>query len=443
MSETHFPGVLRALDQAGIAHAVLRDQVGNDPSDDLDLLIWPEDRSRFTEIVEGLGFRRSRHRVPKKAVYFAWREGQLQVLDVHYALVQGGLTYLPLPPRESIVQDAPPRLAPADELLHLIFHGLLGKGGIAPKRLPRVRALIGCGAGDRVVRRLTDPVILGVVRAVIANPEQHGPGSARGQEASRRIRIRLLRRPANLWHRLRYLALRRFRPHRGLLVAFMGVDGAGKTTAIDRVTSLLEGTGRVRVVRTYLGPWGHFRTEVLRRAYSDWGFTPTTQDWLGRLGDRLRGRREAPSILRCLNKWARGRVRGCGYYAAVYYDLWKRYMTDVRPALSRGKVILSDRYIYDLRYLHQNRPISTFPVSRRLLTRLFPRPHLIFLLRGDPARIAARKAQLTPEQIGPLQATYRRALSGLPVIEVNTNESVEVVADRITGEIAGTYFSRR
>jgi len=431
-----FPRLLARMRQERLAHALLRDR-GADAAvlDELDLLVWPRDRAAFHRLARELGFVRCRRRIPLKDVYAAYAGDRVLFVDVHYAFVQGGIVYLPLP-----AERADGALTPTDELLHLCFHNLLGKGGLQAKHLPRIRELLAAGAGGEAVHaRVPNRAVAAVLLRVLADPEAHAPGSAPAAGARTELRRRLLRRVDNcardFW--CRFLRDRLKRP-RGTQIVFLGVDGAGKTTTIEKVSQRLRDTERVPFANVYMGPWGQFRTRLLHWAYAR-GFQPPEEDWLAKLGERLRGRGGEP-VLKCLSKWLRGRVRGLGYYLAVYLDLWARYRKDVRPRLRRGELVLSDRYVYDLRYLYHSEPVHVFGLTRRLVCRLFPRPHLIFFLFHEPEAIAARKPQLQADAIRRLQDSYRRALRGLPVVEVRTDGPVD---REVTARIVAAWYERR
>jgi len=436
----------RLLDQLrtdAVPHAVLRDSAPGEVPAELDLLVWPEARERFARAAAACGFVRWRRRLPKKDVFAAYESGQLLLADVHYAFVQQGLVYLPLrdppPPGEGEV----PRLLPEDELLHLCFHGLIGKGGIQPKRLPRVRELIATrGEEGALRRRLADERLWTAIEPVLIDPDAHVVGTPAATAVARRVRALLRRSPGNRWRNLLFRWAPRLRRRRGLLVVFMGVDGAGKTTTIEEVTRRLEAIDAVPFVNTYMGPWGQFRTRLLTWTYAR-GLTPPEQDWWREMTARLRGTGGQHGVLHCAAKWLRGQIRSAFYYFAVWWDLWARYLGSIRPRLRRGVLVLADRYVHDLRYLFHDRPATVAPLWRRLVCFLFPRPHLVVFLFNDPETIVARKPQLDEERIRSFQEAYRRVVRTLPHLEMKTDRPVPEIADAVTAHILARYYERR
>jgi thymidylate kinase len=207
------------------------------------------------------------------------------------------------------------------------------------------------------------------------------------------------------------------------MVAFLGVDGAGKTTTVGLLASKLD-KARVPFAKVYMGPWGQFKTRFLEWAYKR-GLTPP----------------EEP--VRSLAKRVKGTVRSLVYYAAVSWDLWQRYRKDAKPRLKRGELVLVDRYAYDARYLYDGRPVAALPLARRLLCALFPRPHLLYFLYDDPEAIVARKPQLTVEQARAQQEVYRRTLRGRGAIEVRTSRPAEQIAEELAARILARYHERR
>jgi thymidylate kinase len=299
--------------------------------------------------------------------------------------------------------------------------------------MERVRAL--ATAVDRARLRARAGKAWREVEPLLGAPETYAEGGPGAAAAAGRLRAALRRNPANLARELyvRFL-LDRVRRPRGTMVAFLGVDGAGKTTTVGLLAAKLE-AARVPFAKAYFGPWGQFQTRLLAWAYRK-GLTPPEEDWLARL-------RTGPGRLRALAKWLKGSVRALAYYAALSWDLLQRYRKDARPQLKRGGLVLVDRYPYDARHLYDGRPVTALPLARRLLCALFPKPHLLFFLFDDPEAIVARKPQLTVEQARAQQEVYRRTLAGRGAIEVRTNRPAAEIAEELATRILARYHERR
>jgi hypothetical protein len=77
---------------------------------------------------------------------------------------------------------------------------------------------------------------------------------------------------------------------------------------------------------------------------------------------------------------------------------------------------------------------------RRLAVRVIPRPHLTILLEGDPVAVAARKRELTVEEIRQ-QAAYRAleqlVPDGLPIDRTDRDDrAIDLVAMKVLGAYA-------
>ena len=75
----------------------------------------------------------------------------------------------------------------------------------------------------------------------------------------------MLRSPANWFRSVYNRNLKRFFHRRqGVHFAFMGVDGAGKSTVIKAVQKQLQEAGKVKFYNVYMGPWGEIRSPMMR-----------------------------------------------------------------------------------------------------------------------------------------------------------------------------------
>jgi thymidylate kinase len=421
-----FGGVLDALERQSLQYRLLRPGVATGVEDELDLLVWPGERTRFRELAASHGFKRLRLRSPGKEVFGRLTDGGILYLDVHYAFVQRGIVYRPLHPvlrRAARTPAGHQMLTDEDLLIHLFFHNLLGKKGLQDKDLPRVQALLaGPLDHDYLDQQMSDAESRRLFREFCDVPDAFAQGTARAAAAGAQLEHRLggASSVRAMWRGLR----RRFLPggRRGVHVAFIGVDGCGKSTTTKLATEGLTAL-KLRPDLVYMGPWGQVRSRVLRRALR-LGCAPPKE--------------EAAS----LRQRIAGRIKGTAYYFAVYIELWQRFLVDVRPALARGHVVLSDRYVYDLRYLYKRRRVDGFPWLRGAVCALFPQPDLIVFLHNDPQTIASRKDQLSPAEIDEFQQLYRQALAPYPVLAIKTDVGADDVAARIVRRATEIYFER-
>jgi thymidylate kinase len=421
-----FGDLLAALDGSSISYRLLRPSTdGAVESDELDVLVWPQHRRAFRKLAAAHGFRRLRFRSTGKEVLGRLTHDGILYLDVHYAFIQNGLVYRQLEALTGRVARTPAghqTLTAEDLFLHLYFHNLLGKKGVQPKDLGTIQALL-TGSLDRAyLAAQFDDDTRPAFDMFCAEPAAFAQGSPRGAQAAAEMARRMRRATPvrDFWRAVR----RRLLPggRRGIHVAFIGVDGCGKSTTTGRTTELLA-AGKLRSRLVYMGPWGQVRSGVLKKALR-WGCFPQ--------------KGTPASAARRISGW----VKGVVYYVAVFVELWERFLTDVRPAVNRGHVVLSDRYIYDLRYLYKKRRVEGFAWLRRAVCAWFPAPDLVVFLHNDPHAIAARKAQLTPAEIDEFQQLYARALKPYRVLAIKTDVDPDDVAARIVRQARAIYFER-
>ena len=168
------------------------------------------------------------------------------------------------------------------------------------------------------------------------------------------------------------------RPEGGLDVIFLGVDGAGKSSAIQMVREQL--AGAFAGTTDYSFPpsvLGHFLRRPAERPGSPHAQPP---------------RSYLASVTRAVCYWF--------VYSALGY-----YVT-IRPALARSKLVLHDRHLVDALVDPVRYRYTGSPWLLRLIWRLTPKPDLVILLDAAPEVLQARKPELPFDERVRQRAAY-------------------------------------
>lgn len=175
-----------------------------------------------------------------------------------------------------------------------------------------------------------------------------------------------------------------FHRRTGLWVAIFGPDGAGKSTAIQRLTQELSLS--FRDIECF-----HFRP-MFRRGWQD--SSPVTDPH----GKPPRG--FLPSIFKLF------------YWLA---DYWYGYVAVIRPALLDSTLILFDRYYPDVPVdpVRYRLPASTLWFAK-FLARLAPSPDLYILLDAPTEIVQQRKPEVTCEESQRQRLAYRQMFQSMP-----------------------------
>jgi thymidylate kinase len=218
-------------------------------------------------------------------------------------------------------------------------------------------------------------------------------------------------------------------PRRGVLVAFLGPDGAGKSTILRAVQGMLPSTPfPVRAV--YMGKRDPFlpTSHVIRFIYR-------------RTEKSGSGNERKPSRRRGVG-WILYRLKDLAGLFNWTLEQWSRHLVQVRPVLQQGGVVLTDRYAFDFGN-HDAQSLAHRPFLRAILLRLFPIPDRTYLLWEDPEVLHARKREVTPDEAAVRLERLRQIVHRLPGSrEIRTQESVAVIASEIAHEIASLMEAR-
>lgn len=189
------------------------------------------------------------------------------------------------------------------------------------------------------------------------------------------------------------------------LIAFIGIDGAGKTTIIDKTLKSLKENG-IKCRRRYMG---------LGREYQ-----------LGFVEFLIKVYRKSKEISnKEIDSPSNYRERTFSWVAVQYLELWARY---IRENLRKEDVILFDRYFYDGLILGNKKAFSFF-------RRLTPRPTKCFLIYARPEIIRKRKKEAEIKDIKNFYKKVDELKKYFDIETIDNNKDLEKVIKKIVEKI--------
>ncbi|MGI8589167.1 MAG: hypothetical protein ACR2M0_16010 [Chloroflexia bacterium] len=400
--------VFKAFDSAGVKWCVLRgeDELGSLSSDrDIDLLMAAQDIERVMLLLRDLDF------APLPSWGFGPHNFFLRYhrpsdcwikLDIvtdldygsDYALLTGAAGGCLKRRRR---QGSFYTLAPDDAFWTLLLHCLLDKGRFATQNADRLQQLVGeahtdgqlaeivgraCPAGWDTLR-LLDTVRCGDWAALAQLASALREGWVQGDPVGVRRRA-LVNRAFHLGAKL-LVPVRR----RGLSVALLGPDGAGKST----LAGGLQTSFYFPVRSVYMGLWQKDGAHPLLARVPGWDV------------------------------------------ATRPFTIWSRYLT-AQYHQAMGRLVIFDRYTYDALlppggpFLWMKRPYFW------LLAHACPAPDLVLVLDAPGEVMFARKGEETPAELEAARQRFLSLQERIPQLEVvdvtRPQEAVRVdVVDRI------------
>ena len=281
---------------------------------------------------------------------------------------------------------------------------------------PSVQSLL-APMGGRAVRLLEE--LLSTPRAPAA--QTHLCGQIRQAVLWHALARHPLRSAGDLV-RFQFSKLARYAKPSGLVVAILGVDGAGKSTVIEAIRPPLNDATHHALVVRHLRP----------------GLLPA----LGRLkgGSAPTGPVTAPHA-----KAPSGKAVSLFRLAYLSADYFLGYWLLTRPQIAKlPNIVIFDRYAYDMALDPRRFRIALPSSIIHRLVRLAPQPDLVICLHGSAEIIARRKKELSMEettrQIDALMDFAGKTAFAVPV---STTQSIENTRDEVLGAICAALDTRR
>jgi len=204
------------------------------------------------------------------------------------------------------------------------------------------------------------------------------------------------------------------RKSRGLWIAFFGPDGVGKSAVIEQL-------------RPQIGP----------------EFSGVAQFHFRPMFGRAQNNR--PPVTDPHGRSPRSRFISRLKLAYWLLDCWLGYLTLIRSALRRSRLVLFDRYFPDAlvdpaRY---RLPASCLRFAR-CLAALAPRPDLYVLLDAPADVVQARKAEVSASESQRQRAAYLAMFQRIPnKVIVAADRPVHEVAQRLGGAVLSLLTDTR
>ena len=201
-------------------------------------------------------------------------------------------------------------------------------------------------------------------------------------------------------------------PRRGVLIAFLGPDGAGKTTIIENVTSMMP-TGPYPIELIYMGKKKTFlpTSHLIRWFYSrPVSANKSEGNKVGNLKSVRLGKEKIIDILGLIN-WI--------------IEQWTRPWIPKSAKLQQDGIVLTDRYSFDLANRAAN-SIVFYPKFLKLLRYIFPVPDRTYLLWESPEVLYERKPENSIQKSEELLKNLRMIVRSVPNHkELRTNTTID------------------
>lgn len=184
----------------------------------------------------------------------------------------------------------------------------------------------------------------------------------------------------------------------GKLIAFIGMDGAGKSTVLGLLKKRLEKQGfKVKTIYSGRGRGNLLPIQFFGRVYRKAGGKESNVPVKGRKFEKI-------SLIHTLS-------------APIFtLDLILRYFFIIKPMLKRYDYVLTDRYSTDI--LLMNKVLWKFKL---MLSRLIPKPNKIFYIYNNIKILYKRKPDHSIEDLRRQEKLFSKILTFIKTIKIKNN----------------------
>lgn len=226
----------------------------------------------------------------------------------------------------------------------------------------------------------------------------------------------------NIFSAVYYTVRRKFKPS-GKVLAFCGLDGAGKTTILDEMNDMF--TKLLKSKKVFYGYWRPYVIPEIRELFgkknSKDGIDKQAQKGVTVKEPEKRPKNKIVSMVKL------------SYYWLDFMLAEKKYGT----IHQRGGMVLFDRHYIDM-VVHPLR--FEMGISRRIILLLYkfiPKADFTFFLYCTPKEILERKEEFSEEEIAQMTKDYMEVGKKIKnFVPIHTNTTIAQEIDEILSHIA-------
>jgi thymidylate kinase len=216
---------------------------------------------------------------------------------------------------------------------------------------------------------------------------------------------------------------------RPFLITFSGIDGAGKTTQIEQLSSRLQKQG-LHVLQ--LSFWDDIAALSEMRAGAGYRASESSD------ANRLNEPSFAPRNNKHVRKWYLTAARSAFYVL----DVARLYRVLASPRIKNCDVVILDRYIYDQIANIYSQSYAGRSYAKLILS-LAPAPDLAFIIDASPAAAFERKPEYPLEFVYRNRQTFLSLRELVPQLIVISEGQTEDVSSAIYFHISQSRLAER
>jgi thymidylate kinase len=433
--------IFTLFNRAGIRYVVLRNYEflpDRMIDGDIDVLVDPQGITEATNMLRDMDFVITEEAYPHYfALHFQETSGEWLKLDLVTDLYYGRKFKLPINGnhREFLLGRRQPfrsffKPAPEDEIVHLLLHSLLDKGFFKTDYQNRIHELLKDNFHLTHLKRTLDD-LWGRSRGdyIISLLQKRKFGTLEGEKKRLVWNIIQDLSPRAIYDATSTLGtkvLHRVFGHKGLLVAFLGPDGSGKTTlALNLASKNIFPSRYVYMgADNYILPTSHLIERISRGLRKKHNVPKMTEEKI--------------HIFNRLLRYIKETVKLCHDMA----EFLTRYLFLSYRFYRKGYLVINDRYIYDL--LLDRERFSRHPIIQKVILKILPKPDLLLFLETSTRTMHQRKGEHSLETLESMRQGYRflqRHFHNLQIIE--TGNSVTSSLNKVIDSLWKPYLSNR